>query len=101
MNTLKIGVHLIEARIVRRSGDSKNRNGVVLDSHESPVVDAELLDITPRFCRLRISRDKFPFDPAEVRIQFAWTDVVAPVIWTVTAEDSVELGLVLPDGYAG
>lgn len=93
MSTLKIGVHVLPI-------DKKSENetvGVVLDSSSSQMVEAELLDISPRLCRLRIPRARFFFDPREVRIQFAWTEVVARVIWTNTSDDYIELGLLLPD----
>ena len=92
MSSLKIGVHVLAAK---NKSDNDTVN-IVLDSHMQ-MIEAEVLDISPRFCRLRIARDRFYFDPREVRIQFAWTEVVARVIWTNTSDDWIELGLLLPD----
>lgn len=60
------------------------------------IVEAELLDIDARFCRLRLPRAGHRFDPVEFGIRFAWTDLIARVIWTNTTDDYVEMGLLLP-----
>ena len=78
-----------------RSGGEKTVS-VILDSSDAMMIEAELLDISPRLCRLRIARDRFFVDPQETRIQFAWTPIVARVIWTNTSDDFIELGLVMP-----
>lgn len=97
MSTLKIGVHLLPTERENGSGkDRDDRVGITLDSRAARMIEAELLDISPRFCRLRIARHQFYYDPQEVRIQFAWTEVVARVIWTNTSDDFIELGLLLP-----
>jgi len=90
---LRIGVHVLPLEASR----DEEKVGIVLDSRTSRMMEAELIDISPRFCRLRIARDRFYFDPREVRIQFAWTEVVARVIWTNTSNDFIEFGLLLPD----
>ena len=97
MSTLKIGVHLLplETGNAPRSG-CEETVGVILDSSDAMMIEAELLDISPRLCRLRIARDRFCVDPQETRIQFAWTPIVARVIWTNTSDDFIELGLVMP-----
>ena len=97
MNTLKIGVHLLPFETdseLRRGGEE--RVSVILDSGRARMIEAELLDISPRFCRLRIRRDQFHMEAHEVRIQFAWTEIVTRVIWTNTSDDCIELGLLMP-----
>lgn len=94
MSTLKIGIHLVTVKTVRKPR-SVAANAAVLEPNKS--IQAELLDIGPRFCRLRIPRDRYHFDPADVGVQFTWTDLVARIIWTNTTDEYVELGLLLPN----
>jgi hypothetical protein len=96
MSTLKIGIHLLTVKTVHRAGRAIRNNVTAIDAPKAQSVEAELLDIGPRFCRLRIPRDLYCFDPADVGVQFAWTDLVARIIWTNTTEEHVELGLLLP-----
>ena len=96
MSTLKIGIHLLPLETNEPRTGGKETVGVILDSSNAKMVEAELLDISPRFCRLRIARDRFYADPQEVRIQFAWSEKVARVIWTNTSDDFIELGLLMP-----
>jgi hypothetical protein len=97
MSTLKIGIHIVPVASTRNS-QSKGLTPILVRQGENMVsLDAELLDIGPRFCRLRIARDRYHFDSAEVGIQFAWSDLVARIIWTNTTDEHVELGLLLPD----
>lgn len=97
MSTLKIGIHLlpVETGNEPRTG-CEETVGVILDSNNAKMIEAELLDISPRLCRLRIARDQFHAGPHEVRIQFAWTEIVARVIWTNTSDDFIEFGLLMP-----
>lgn len=97
MSTLKIGVHLVTVKAVRKHKCTPANKVAVIDASKPQSVQAELLDIGPRFCRLRIPRDRYHFDPADVGVQFAWTDVVARIIWTNTSDEYVELGLLLPN----
>lgn len=91
MRTLKVGVQVLP---VNKSGN--DTVALVLDRRASPPIEAEVLDISPRFCRLRIVRNGCFIDRGDVRIRFARTDVVARVVWTNTSEESIELGLMLP-----
>ncbi|MGH9523460.1 MAG: hypothetical protein ACRD3E_13110 [Terriglobales bacterium] len=96
MSTLKIGIHLVSVKATKKSPNGSTRNVRVINGQNAQNLQAELLDIGPRFCRLRIPRDRYHFDPADVGIQFTWTDVVARIIWTNTTDEHVELGLLLP-----
>ena len=96
MSTLKIGIHLVPVKTIRKSPRVTGNDLTVLDGRNTRILQAELLDIGPRFCRLRIPRDRYHFDPADVGVQFTWTDVVAHIIWTNTTDEYVELGLLLP-----
>lgn len=96
MSTLKIGIHLVPVKTIRNTASATAKNLTVIDVRELQSVQAELLDIGPRFCRLRIPRDRYHFDPADVGVQFAWTDIIARIIWTNTTDEYVEMGLLLP-----
>jgi hypothetical protein len=96
MSTLKIGIHLVP--ITCRLPEEETCCKTPIRREQRVVaVDAELLDIGPRFCRLRIPRNRYHIDPADFGVQFAWSDMVARVIWTNTTEEAIELGLLLPD----
>ena len=97
MSTLKIGIHLVTVKPVHKRKSVPANNVAVIGTGQPQNVQAELLDIGPRFCRLRIPRDRYRFDPADVGVQFAWTDMVARIIWTNTTDEYVELGLLLPN----
>jgi hypothetical protein len=87
MSTLKVGIQVVPIKI---------NKGAERTNAKPRIIEAELLDISARFCRLRIARERFCFDTGEVAIQFAWTDVVARIIWSNTSVDSVEFGLMMP-----
>jgi len=84
----------VKAARKRRNGNSESI--AIIDCGHCQMIEAEMIDINPRFCRLRIDRSLFTFEPAEVRIRFAWTDVIAHIIWTNTGDNYVEVGLLMP-----
>ncbi len=97
MSSLKIGVHLVPLQSEPEVPTHSRQEVLLSDGRKMCTVEAELIDINPHFCRLRIARDRFSFDPADVRVQFAWTEVVARIIWTNTQDNFVELGLLMPE----
>jgi hypothetical protein len=56
---------------------------------------AELLDMSPHGCRVRIIRNEIEFNVREVRIRFADTQISARVMWTMTSDKYVDIGLLL------
>ena len=96
MSTLKIGIHLVPVSAGRTTLSNRLTPVQVRQGKDVVSVDAELLDIGPRFCRLRIARDRYYFDAAEVGVKFGWSDLMARVIWTNTTDEYVEMGLLLP-----
>ena len=61
----------------------------------SGFVQAELLDMSPHGCRIRIVRNDVDFNVREVRIRFAKTQISARVMWTMTSDKYVDIGLLL------
>ena len=95
MSALKIGIFLVPVSTTPVVS-SKLAADVSLQLQQELSIEAELLDITARLCRLRIQRAHCRFDPSDYGIRFAWTDLIARVIWTNTTDDYVELGLLMP-----
>lgn len=90
MRTLKL------RHILNSERSPRSRAGAGGTSRASQVIEAEVLDISPRLCRLRIERNGFFLDRRDVLIQFGGTEVVARVIWTNTSENWIDVGLLLP-----
>jgi hypothetical protein len=57
--------------------------------------EAELLEMSPHGCRIRIPRNGGQFNPREIRIRFAGTQIAAQVMWTMTSDEHVDIGLLM------
>ena len=68
---------------------------IELISQCSDVTQAELLEMSQHGCRIRVARDGVQFNPREIRIRFAGTQILTRVMWTMTSEEYVDIGLLV------
>jgi len=100
MGSLRVAlqIHPLDRRQFKRASvDDKIQ--VVLEGDRSPVIEAEVIDISAHGCRIRIPRELVEFDPRLARIQFAWTELKAKVVWTINTPEYIDLGLVFERFY--
>ena len=70
---------------------------IAIGAGRTPLIEGELVSMTPTGCRVRIRREALAFDPQQIRIQSAWAEIVGRVVWTETTEEYVEMGVSIPE----
>jgi len=94
MGNLRLALQVFPAERRReRRSPCDERVGVVVDGDRTPVIEAEVMDISPHGCRIRVRKGLIDFKPQQVCIQFAWTEMTGRVVWTNTTEEFMEMGI--------
>jgi hypothetical protein len=95
MDTVKLGIQVYSDEDARHC---RTENLNILGACRIPIVVADLLELSPRGCIIGLKRDIFNIGdhPQRILIQFAWTDLICRVLWTITTDTYVKIALSTP-----